>query len=61
MANYKIEFWMTDISEMETEEFETKADAQARWDVLWAPATRALATNVYHKDSNGDWQPGLDA
>lgn len=52
---------MTDISEMETEEFETKADAQARWDVLWAPATRALATNVYHKDSNGDWQPGLDA
>tara|TARA_X000001382_G_C3145317_1_gene171061 strand:+ start:921 stop:1106 length:186 start_codon:yes stop_codon:yes gene_type:complete len=61
MAQHKIEYWMTDVSVMETEILDDKASCQARWQVLMTPPTRAWATNVYHKDDNGDWQPGLEA
>jgi hypothetical protein len=60
MAQHKIEYWMTDVSVMETELFDDRASCDARWTELCSPQNRAWATNVYHKDANGDWQPGLE-
>ena len=61
MAEHKLEIWMTDNADMTTETFDDKASCETRWDELCTQQNRAWATNVYHKDDNGDWQPGLEA
>ena len=51
---------MTDNADMTTETFDDRASCDARWTELCTQQNRAWATNVYHKDSNGDWQSGLE-
>ena len=52
---------MTDASAKQTETFDDKASCDTRWTELCHIQTRAWATDVWHKDDNGDWQPGLEA
>ena len=59
MAEHKIDYWMTDASAKQTETFDDRASCDTRWTELCHIQTRAWATDVWHKDDNGDWQPGL--
>ena len=61
MAEHKIDIWTTDGGGKQTETFDDRASCETRWNTLCTGQDRAWATDVWHKDGNGDWQPGLEA